>query len=98
MVLGTPGSGKTTLIVALVRILVQMKQRVLVVSFTNQALDDALLRLQASGFKDFIRITNNITSTHVDIQGYVKNTYDFDSFKQIKQTIDDNYVYGATCL
>ncbi|MFO0004407.1 MAG: AAA domain-containing protein, partial [bacterium] len=42
MVLGTPGSGKTTAIVVLIRILAQMKQRVLVVSFTNSAIDNVL--------------------------------------------------------
>lgn len=35
MVLGTPGSGKTTAIVVLIRILVAMKQKVLLVNFTN---------------------------------------------------------------
>ena len=44
MVLGTPGSGKTTAIVVLIRILAQMKQRVLVVSFTNSAIDNVLGR------------------------------------------------------
>ena len=62
MVLGTPGSGKTTAIVVLIRILSQMKQRVLVVSFTNSAIDNVLGRLKKSGFNNFIRVTNNIAS------------------------------------
>lgn len=62
MVLGTPGSGKTTAIVALIRILASMKKRVLLVNFTNQAIDNVLLRLHESGFKQFVRITNNISS------------------------------------
>jgi DNA replication ATP-dependent helicase Dna2 len=62
MVLGTPGSGKTTAIVVLIRILAQMKQRVLVVSFTNSAIDNVLGRLKKSGFNNFIRVTNNIAS------------------------------------
>jgi DNA replication ATP-dependent helicase Dna2 len=62
MVLGTPGSGKTTALVVLIRILAQMKQRVLVVSFTNSAIDNVLGRLKKSGFNNFIRVTNNIAS------------------------------------
>jgi superfamily I DNA/RNA helicase len=50
MILGTPGSGKTTAIVSLIKILASMKQKVLLVNFTNQAIDNVLLRLKDSGF------------------------------------------------
>ena len=50
MVLGTPGSGKTTAIVVLIKILAMMKQRVLLVNFTNSAIDNVLARLKESGF------------------------------------------------
>lgn len=49
MVLGTPGSGKTTAIVVLLKILASLKRRVLLVSFTNSALDHVLMKLQAAG-------------------------------------------------
>ena len=62
MVLGTPGSGKTTAIVVLIRILVKMKQKVLLVNFTNQAIDNVLIRLKMSGFDQFVRVTNNLKS------------------------------------
>ena len=51
MVLGIPGSGKTAAIVVLLRILAQLKKRVLLVSFTNNAVDNVLIRLKQSGFK-----------------------------------------------
>jgi DNA replication ATP-dependent helicase Dna2 len=50
MVLGTPGSGKTTAIVGLIKVLAKMKQRVLLVNFTNQAIDNVLVRLKEQGF------------------------------------------------
>lgn len=50
MVLGTPGSGKTTAIVVLLRILAKMKKRVLMVSFTNSAVDNVLIRLKQTNF------------------------------------------------
>jgi len=46
MILGTPGSGKTTAIVALIKVLAKLKKRVLLVNFTNQAIDNVLVRLK----------------------------------------------------
>lgn len=60
MVLGPPGSGKTTTIVTLIKILASMKKRVLLVNFTNSAIDNVLIKLKDNGFKDFVRVTNNI--------------------------------------
>jgi DNA replication ATP-dependent helicase Dna2 len=72
MVLGTPGSGKTTAIVVLIRILAAMGKRVLVVSFTNSAIDNVLGRLKQSGFTNFVRVTNNIASADEQIQANVR--------------------------
>jgi len=46
MVLGTPGSGKTTAIVVLIKILAALRKRVLVVTFTNSAIDNVMSRLK----------------------------------------------------
>ena len=67
LVLGVPGSGKTTSIVVLLRILAKMRKKVLVVSLTHSSVDNVLLRLQASGFHDFVRVTRNVDSVHEDI-------------------------------
>jgi superfamily I DNA/RNA helicase len=83
MVLGTPGSGKTTAIVVLIKILAMMKQKVLVVSFTNSAIDNVLGRLKDSGFKQFVRITNNIASVDEKVQSNSKTNSMFDNMKQI---------------
>jgi superfamily I DNA/RNA helicase len=81
MVLGTPGSGKTTAIVVLLKILAALKQKVLVVTFTNSAIDNVLSRLKASGFDQFVRVTNNISSAHESIQANVKTHKNFESMK-----------------
>lgn len=73
MVLGTPGSGKTTAIVVLIKILAQLKKRVLVVSFTNSAIDNVLTRLKEAGFDKFVRVTNNMASVDNHVQSNVKN-------------------------
>lgn len=98
MILGTPGSGKTTTIVALVKILAKMKQRVLLCNFTNQAIDNVLIRLKDSGFTNFIRITSNPASVDPLLKDQVKSYGMFDSMEQLKQTFDSTYVFGATCL
>ena len=98
MVLGTPGSGKTTAIVVLIRILAAMKKRVLVVSFTNSAIDNVLGRLKKTGFNKFIRVTNNIASAEESIQENVKTYKDFNNMDEIRNTINDYYIYGTTCL
>ena len=98
MVLGTPGSGKTTAIVALIKVLAKMKQRVLLVNFTTQAIDNVLVRLKEQGFNDFIRVTNNISSVDEAIRGNVKTYNMFDNMSQIKETFAKTYIYGTTCL
>ena len=88
MVLGSPGSGKTTAIVSLIKILAKMKQRVLLVNFTNQAIDNVLIRLKDSGFTDFIRVTNNPSSVDELLRPNVKTYSMFDTMEQIKETFD----------
>lgn len=98
MVLGTPGSGKTTAIVALVKIIAKLKQRVLLVNFTNQAIDNVLIRLKESGFNDFIRVTNNISSVDPLLHDNVKTYHMFDTMQQIQDAFEETYIFGTTCL
>ena len=60
--MGTPGSGKTTAIISLIRILEKLEKHVLLISYTNNAVDNVLIRLKEAGFNKFVRITNNINS------------------------------------
>ena len=98
MVLGTPGSGKTQAIVTLIRILTAMNKKVLVVSFTNQAIDNVLLRLKATDFDKFIRVTNNLQSVNPLLHDNVRTGSKFTNMEQIHKDITGNNVYGATCL
>lgn len=80
MVLGTPGSGKTTAIIVLLRILAKMKKKVLVVSFTNSAIDNVLKRLKREKFSQFIRVTNNLTAVDPEIQPFARTYQSFQNF------------------
>lgn len=56
LVLGMPGSGKTTAIVAMVKALVRQGKSVMLTSYTNSAVDNILLRLEADGDVPFVRL------------------------------------------
>ena len=75
-----------------------MKQRVLLVNFTNQAIDNVLLRLKASGFNHFVRVTNNIASVDEGLRENVKTYHMFETMEQIKDVFENNYIFGTTCL
>lgn len=53
---GPPGTGKTSVIAAIVKQLCARGQRVLLAAFTNQAVDNMLRRLEREGFHDFVRL------------------------------------------
>jgi hypothetical protein len=73
-VLGYPGSGKTTYIVLLIRMLIKLGKTVLVVSHTHTVLDQILLRLlKYDEVNELLRISNNIEDVHPDIRKFVMN-------------------------
>ncbi|GHO75861.1 ATPase AAA [Ktedonobacter sp. SOSP1-85] len=56
LVHGPPGTGKTSVIAEIVKRLTQQGQRVLLAAFTNQAVDNILLRLEREGFDTYLRL------------------------------------------
>jgi DNA replication ATP-dependent helicase Dna2 len=56
LVHGPPGTGKTSVIAEIVKRLCQQNKRVLLAAFTNQAVDNMLLRLSREGFHDYLRL------------------------------------------
>jgi len=57
-----------------------------------------LIRLKESGFKEFIRITNNLSSVDEQVRPFVKTYSMFETMEQIGETFSNTYVYGTTCL
>ncbi|MFB6082124.1 MAG: AAA domain-containing protein [Halanaeroarchaeum sp.] len=64
---GPPGTGKTYTIATLVRELVDRGERVLLASFTNRAVDNALEALRDQGLEDVVRVGTE-TGVRADMQ------------------------------
>ena len=58
LILGMPGTGKTTVIAALIRALVAMGQRVLLTSYTHSAVDNILMKLKDDVDFGILRLGN----------------------------------------
>jgi DNA replication ATP-dependent helicase Dna2 len=59
LIRGMPGSGKTTAIVALIRLLVALGKTVLLTSYTHSAVDNVLIKLiheDVDGATPFLRV------------------------------------------
>lgn len=67
LIKGMPGTGKTSTVVTLIKLLVLMGRSVLVTSFTHSAVDNLLLLLDKSGV-DFLRLGSNMR-IHPDLWG-----------------------------
>ncbi|XP_071941006.1 DNA replication ATP-dependent helicase/nuclease DNA2-like [Antedon mediterranea] len=98
LVVGMPGTGKTTTIVALVRVLVYYGKSVLLTSYTHSAIDNILLKLCKHDVK-FIRLGRSL-SIHPDVRRFSEETV----AKRAKGIEEITHIYNTvpivatTCL
>lgn len=95
---GLPGTGKTSLIVALIRLAVRLGQSVLLTSYTHSAVDNVLLKLCQFNDVEFLRIGRE-HRTHSSILPYsaetkTKNCHTVEEL----ETVYSVPVIAATCL
>ncbi|KAJ7863097.1 DNA replication factor Dna2-domain-containing protein [Mycena olivaceomarginata] len=69
MILGMPGTGKTTVIAAIIKVLVGMGKTVLLTSYTHSAVDTILLKLKDKVDFGILRI-GNVDKIHPEIQQF----------------------------
>ncbi|PIN12593.1 DNA replication helicase [Handroanthus impetiginosus] len=96
LILGMPGTGKTSTMVHAVKALLMRGASILLTSYTNSAVDNLLIKLKAQGI-DFIRI-GRYEAVHEEVQETCLSLMDMESTREIKEKLDKINVVAVTCL
>lgn len=97
LVLGMPGTGKTTTIAHIIRALVSQGKSVLLTSYTHSAVDTILLKLQDDGIP-ILRL-GQPSKIHPEVQNFANLAAKTpDSFEKIRSLWHDTPIVATTCL
>ncbi|XP_066159011.1 DNA replication ATP-dependent helicase/nuclease DNA2 [Euwallacea fornicatus] len=98
LIKGMPGTGKTATIVALIQVLLELNQSVLITSHTHSAVDTVCLKLITFGVK-FMRLGSE-AKMNVQIRNYSENflTKDCHSAEALAAVYNNVQVMAVTCL
>lgn len=98
LILGMPGTGKTTTIAHIIHALVEEGKSVLLSSHTNSAVDNILLKLKELKV-DFARI-GLASRVHPEIRDYIPGSAarDIESYEDYARFVLQPRVVAATCL
>ncbi|WWC90742.1 uncharacterized protein L201_005679 [Kwoniella dendrophila CBS 6074] len=97
LILGMPGTGKTTTISELIKILVKRGKSVLLTSYTHSAVDTILMKLLNIEF-GILRL-GNIDKVHPDVQHLTLEAMEESTnMEQLEKRLMNPPVVAATCL
>ncbi|CAN4126033.1 unnamed protein product [Withania somnifera] len=96
LILGMPGTGKTSTMVYAVKALLMRGSSILLTSYTNSAVDNLLLKLKAQGI-DFIRV-GRYEVVHEEVRENCLSMMDAHGLEAIKQRLEQSNVVAVTCL
>ena len=97
LVLGMPGTGKTTTIAHIIRALVSQGKSVLLASYTHSAVDNILLKLKDDSLP-ILRI-GTIAKIHPDVQEFVTLAATTKtSIEEVRSAWHDSPIVATTCL
>ncbi|XP_030966740.1 DNA replication ATP-dependent helicase/nuclease JHS1 isoform X1 [Quercus lobata] len=96
LILGMPGTGKTSTMVHAVKALLMRGASILLTSYTNSAIDNLLIKLKAQGI-DFVRI-GRYEAVHEEVQGHCFSAMNVQSVEDVKIRIEQVKVVAVTCL
>lgn len=95
LILGMPGTGKTTTIVHVIRALAHMGKKVLVSAYTHSALDNILLKLKKYDDVNFARFGNR-RNVNPNIREHMIDQ--FETTEQVAEFIEKTPVFACSCL
>ncbi|CAN6486391.1 unnamed protein product [Victoria cruziana] len=95
LILGMPGTGKTSTLVHTVKALLIRGASILLTSYTNSAVDNLLIKLKNQGI-NFVRIGRD-EAIHDEVRDYCVSA-NVRSVKDLKMKMDQARVVGVTCL
>ncbi|KAK8854820.1 hypothetical protein IAR55_003559 [Kwoniella newhampshirensis] len=97
LILGMPGTGKTTTVAEIIKMLVERGKTVLLTSYTHSAVDTILMKLVNAEF-GVLRL-GNIDKVHPDVQHLTLEAMESSSnMEQIEARLMRPPVVAATCL
>ncbi|QHS73800.1 bifunctional ATP-dependent DNA helicase/ssDNA endodeoxyribonuclease DNA2 [Saccharomyces paradoxus] len=96
LILGMPGTGKTTVIAEIIKILVSKGKRVLLTSYTHSAVDNILIKLKNTRIS--IMRLGMKHKVHPDAQKYVPNYASVKNYSDYLIKINSSSVIATTCL
>lgn len=96
LIQGMPGTGKTTLLAYIIKCFYCIGYKILIMSYTNLAVDNILLKLISS--IPVFRIGNNVT-IHNKIQPYSSETLSQSlSYSKYSEKVKKSQIVATTCL
>ncbi|CAI4039539.1 hypothetical protein SMKI_08G2070 [Saccharomyces mikatae IFO 1815] len=96
LILGMPGTGKTTVIAEIIKILVSKGKSILLTSYTHSAVDNILIKLKDTNI-DIMRLGMK-HKIHPDVLKYVPNYALVKSYNDYLTKINNTSVIATTCL
>uniref|UniRef100_A0A5B7AJ85 DNA helicase n=2 Tax=Davidia involucrata TaxID=16924 RepID=A0A5B7AJ85_DAVIN len=96
LILGMPGTGKTSTMVHAVKALLMRGASILLTSYTNSAVDNLLVKLKVQGI-DFVRI-GRYEVVHEEVREHCFSAMDMHGIEDIKLRLDQVKVVAVTCL
>ncbi|KAI5304021.1 Tripartite DNA replication factor [Ascosphaera pollenicola] len=97
LVLGMPGTGKTTTIAHIIRALVSKGKSVLLTSYTHTAVDNILLKTRKDGYRT-LRI-GAVSKIHPEVQEFVNLASTArKSVEELRDVYENSQIVATTCL
>ncbi|XP_028795625.1 DNA replication ATP-dependent helicase/nuclease DNA2, partial [Neltuma alba] len=96
LILGMPGTGKTSTMVHAVKALLIRGTSILLTAYTNSAVDNLLIKLKAQGI-DFVRIGRH-EAVHEEVREHCLSATNVQNVDEIKVRLEQVKVVAVTCL